>query len=108
MRTTLRLGLLVLVAVELVLGLWTLLLPASFDDVVPTADVTPFSEHPFRDVGGATLGLAVVLGAAAVWLERRLVVVSLVASLAFAVPHLVFHVGHVEATDSAAETATLV
>jgi hypothetical protein len=108
MRTLLRAGLVLLAVVEVVLGLWTLLLPASFSDVVPTADVTPFSEHPFRDFGGATLGLAVVLGAAAVWLERRLVVVALVAYLAFAVPHLVFHLGHPGAAGSAAETAVLV
>ena len=54
----------------------------------------PFSEHLFRDFGGASLGLAVVLTAAAVWTERRLVVVALVAYLAFSVPHLGFHLGH--------------
>ena len=34
-----------------------------------------------RDFGGATLGLALVLGAAGIWLERRLVVVALLAYL---------------------------
>jgi hypothetical protein len=34
---------------------------------VPTVDLTPpYSEHLFRDFGGATLGIAVVI-----WLERR-------------------------------------
>jgi hypothetical protein len=36
-----------------------------------------FSEHLMRDFGGATLGLALVLGAAGIWLERRLAVVAL-------------------------------
>ena len=95
MTGLLRPGLVLLAAVEMVLGLWTLLFPASFYADVPTVDATPpFSEHLFRDLGGATLGLAVVLVAAAVWLERRLVVVALLAYLAFAVPHLVFHVEH--------------
>ena len=40
----------------------------------------PFSEHPFHDFGGATLGLAVVLIAAAIRTERRLVVVALLAT----------------------------
>jgi hypothetical protein len=94
-RALLRPGLVLLAAVEVVLGLWTLLFPASFYADVPTVDFTPpFSEHLFRDFGGATLGLAVVLTAAAVWMERRLVVVALLAYLAFSVPHLVFHLGH--------------
>jgi hypothetical protein len=81
--------------VELVLGFWTLLLPHRFYNDVPTIDLTPpYSEHLLRDFGGTTLGLAVVLGAAAIWLERRLAVVALLAYLAFSVPHLIFHVGH--------------
>lgn len=95
MRTVLRVGLLGLAAVELVLGLWTLVRPESFYADVPTVDLTPpFSEHLMRDFGGATLGLALVLAAAGIWLERRLVLVALLAYLAFSVPHLVFHVGH--------------
>jgi hypothetical protein len=94
----LRPGLALLAAVEVGLGLWTLLFPASFYADVPTVDATPpFSEHLFRDFGGATLGLAVVLTAAAFWPERRLVVTALLAYLAFSVPHLVFHLGHLPA-----------
>jgi hypothetical protein len=94
-RTTLRSGLVVLALVELVLGAWTLLFPASFYAVVPTVDLTPpFSEHAFRDFGGATLGLALMLGAAARWMEKRLVVIALLAYLSFSTPHLLFHLGH--------------
>ncbi|MGY1601858.1 hypothetical protein [Geodermatophilus sp. SYSU D00815] len=95
MSGLLRPGLALLAAVEWALGLWTAFFPRSFYDDVPTVDLTPpFSEHLMRDFGGATLGLAIVLTAAAVWLERRLVVTALLAYLAFAVPHLVFHVAH--------------
>ena len=108
MRTVLRIGLLGLAAVELVLGLWTLVVPASFYAVVPTVDLTPpFSEHLMRDFGGATLGMALVLRAAGIWLERRVVVVALLAYLAFSVPHLVFHVGHLGGA-SAVEATVLV
>ncbi|MET0989690.1 MAG: hypothetical protein ABWY54_03500 [Glaciihabitans sp.] len=97
MRGVLRVGLLLLAAVELTLGVWTTFFPRSFYDDVPTVDLTPpFSEHLMRDFGGATLGIAVVLAAAGIWLERRLAVVALVAYLAFSVPHLVFHVGHLD------------
>jgi hypothetical protein len=111
-RTALRAGLGGLALVELVLGAWTLLFPASFYRDVPTVDLTPpYSEHLFRDFGGATLGLAVVLAAAAAWLELRWVVVALLAYLAFAAPHLAFHLGHLHgatALEAGVLTALLV
>lgn len=109
MRALLRSGLVLLATVELTLGLWTLLFPAHFYATMPTVDRTPpFSEHVFRDFGGATLGLAIVLSAAAVWLERRLVAVALASYLAFAVPHLVFHLGHLHGASALAATALVV
>jgi hypothetical protein len=105
----LRPGLALLAGVETVLGMWTLLFPASFYADVPTVGLTPpFSEHPFRDFGGATLGLAVVLTAAAIWTERRLVVVALVAYLAFSAPHLAFHLQHLHGAGGPAATALVV
>jgi len=71
-RALLRTGLVVLAAVEVVLGAWTAPFPASSYADVPTVDLTPpFSEHLMRDFGGATLGLALVLGAAAVAMLGR-------------------------------------
>jgi hypothetical protein len=103
MRGLLRAGLVLLAGVEWVLGLWTAFFPRSFYDVVPTVDLTPpFSEHLMRDFGGATLGLAIALTAAAIWLERRLVAVALLAYLGFAVPHLVFHLQHLHGASSMA------
>lgn len=95
MKLAIRAGLGILALVELGLGLWTQFFPESFYRDFPTVGLTPpFSEHLMRDFGGATLGLAVVLGAAAWWLERRLVLAALVAYLVFAVPHFVFHLEH--------------
>ncbi len=110
MRALLRPGLALLAAVEGVLGLWTLLFPESFYVQVPTVDLTPpYSEHLLRDFGGAAVGLAVVLTAAAIWLERRLVVVALLAYLSFSAPHLVFHLAHLRgASGSAASVLVLV
>ena len=95
MRLVLRAGLALLAASELVLGVWAQFAPESFYRDFPTVQLTPpYSEHFLRDFGGATLGLAVLLGAAAWWLEKRLARIALVAYLAWAVPHLVFHLGH--------------
>jgi hypothetical protein len=112
MKGILRAGLIALAGVELVLGGWTLLFPQSFYRDVPTVDLTPpFSEHLFRDFGGATLGIALVLAAAAVWMELRWVVVALLAYLAFSAPHLAFHLGHLHgatAVEAGVLTALLV
>jgi hypothetical protein len=98
-----------LAAVEVGLGVWTLLFPASFYADVPTVDATPpFSEHLFRDFGGATLGLAVVLAAAAGWPERRLIVVALLAYLAFSGPHLFFHLGRLHGLGGPGATVLVV
>jgi hypothetical protein len=109
MRTVLRIGLIVLAANELALGFWTAFSPESFYNDVPTVDLTPpYSEHLFRDFGGATLGIAVVLIAAVIWLERRLVFVSLIAYLAFSAPHLAFHAGHLHGTSQLMGTVLII
>ncbi|WP_112239018.1 hypothetical protein [Kribbella monticola] len=95
MRTTIRTALSVLAALQLVLGVWTALFPQSFYEDVPTIDWTPpYSEHLFRDFGGVTLSTAVFLFAAAVWMDRRLVVLALASYLIFSVPHAIFHSEH--------------
>ena len=77
------------------IGIWAQFWPESFYYDFPTVDLTPpFSEHLMRDFGGASIGLAVVVTAAAIWMESRLTAVALVAYLAYSVPHLVFHLSH--------------
>jgi hypothetical protein len=103
MRDTLQrivLAVLALVAVEL--GLWAGFAPRSFYDDFPgggrswVAPDGPYNEHLVRDVGSLSLSLAVVTAAAAVTLGPRLVVVAAVAVLVWSVPHLAFHLGHLE------------
>ncbi|GAA1574709.1 hypothetical protein GCM10009804_34410 [Kribbella hippodromi] len=97
MRAYTRAVLVIFGVLELVLGLWLTIVPRTFYDHVPTVDWTPpYSEHLFRDFGGASLGLGIVLLAAAIRLDRYLTAVALIAFLAYAGPHLFFHLGHLE------------
>ncbi|WP_086558563.1 hypothetical protein [Streptomyces africanus] len=81
-------------------GAWALFAPRSFHDAFPLpvfAWVTkfpPYNEHLVRDVGALSLGLTTVLLWAAVRPERSLVRAAAFGSLAFTVPHLVFHLAH--------------
>ncbi len=95
MRALVRIGLLALVAVQLGTGLWQQVLPESFYRDFPTVDLAPpFNEHLMRDFGGANIALGIIVLAVAIWLEKRYVVLVLVAYLTFSVPHLVFHMSH--------------
>jgi hypothetical protein len=97
MRTYIRTVLVVFAAYEIILGLWLTIVPKTFYDHVPTVNWTPpYSDHLFHDFGGATLGLGIVLAAAAIRFDRYLTAVALVAYLAYAGPHLFFHLGHLE------------
>ncbi|WP_020386265.1 hypothetical protein [Kribbella catacumbae] len=104
----LRAGLIFLAALQMLVGSWTLFFPSSFYNDVPTVDWTPpYSEHLFRDFGSTTLGIGIVLIAAAIWLERRLVLVALLAYLAYSVPHLAFHAHHLEGDSPTLSTLLL-
>ena len=102
MRTPVRVGLGILAVVQLGTGLWQLLLPASFYSDFPTVDLAPpFNEHLMRDFGGANVALGIIVVAVAVWLEKRYVVLVLLAYLAFSIPHLVFHLSHLHDASTA-------
>ena len=55
----------------------------------------PYNEHLVTDYGALNLALGVLMVGAAVFLERRLVQVSLISWLVYAVPHFIFHLGQV-------------
>jgi hypothetical protein len=62
--------------------------PESFYTNFPTVTLTPpFSEHYARDFGGATLGIAVVLGIALAAPRAAFTIPAAVAFSTFAVPH---------------------
>ena len=100
-RSRLRIGLLFLAATAISSGLWALFVPRSFYEDFPlpgwewVSTLGPYNEHLVSDYGAMNLAMGVLLVVAAVFLERRLLQVSLVAWLAYAVPHFVFHLGQV-------------
>jgi hypothetical protein len=100
-RIWLRSGLLIVAATPLAGGLWALLFPRAFYDDFPlpgsgwVSTLGPYNEHLIRDYGALNLAMAVLLLAAGVLLERRLVQVALTTWLVFEVPHFVFHVGQI-------------
>jgi hypothetical protein len=113
----LRAGLIFYLGVELLVGAWAAAWPRSFYDDFPwpghpwVGPLPAYNEHLLRDFGGMNLALAVVFGAAATTLDRRLATTALVAYLVFAVPHLVFHLNHLEpfaTVDAIAQPAALV
>jgi hypothetical protein len=101
-RTWLRVGLVFLAVVQGAAGVVQLLLPRVFYDDFPTpghpwVSILPaYNEHLMRDVGAGTLAYVLVLGVAAVSMERRIVHTALAANLVFTVPHLVFHATHLQ------------
>jgi hypothetical protein len=97
--------LVVLAVPSVLIGVWAGIAPHSFYDDFPgfgahwVSPDGPFNEHLVRDVAWLNLALAVVLLAAAWTLGRSLVNAALVASLVSSVPHLVYHVGHLDMYD---------
>ena len=88
----LRAGLAVLALIAAVQGAWMYLAPRSFYDHAPTVSASgPYSEHLMSDTGGLNLAMAVILGCAAAWADRRLTRAALAGYLVYAVSHLVFH-----------------
>lgn len=111
-----RAGLIFLAVTQGAAGLVQLFAPKFFYDDFPTAAtpwvslLPPYNEHLMRDVGALTLAYVLVLAAAAIWPEPKLVRVALAANLVFTVPHFVFHATHLDhyPTGSAiAQTALL-
>lgn len=96
-----RAGLLALGAVQTINGIYALIAPRSFYDDFPlgrgwVAALPDYSEHLVRDVGGLFLATGVILVAAGIYLERRLVAVALISFLAFSIPHAIFHFFNLE------------
>lgn len=101
---------------SLQIGLWALLAPRSFYDNFPGMGRVwisidgPYNEHLIRDVGALNLALVVLFVAAAVSLSRNLVMTAAAASLAWGVPHLIYHLfnsGQLTSSDIAASIGGL-
>ncbi|MFV0533748.1 MAG: hypothetical protein ACK5MR_08860 [Cumulibacter sp.] len=97
MTVFIRIGLAILFLDELVVSAWNAFSPETFYRYFPTVDLTPpFSEHYARDFGGATLGIALLLGIALIKPKTHFVVPAVLAFSIFAVPHFFYHVAHLD------------
>jgi hypothetical protein len=92
-----RAGLGLLALPSAVIAGWALVAPHAFYDDFPgggrhwVSALPPYNEHLMRDFGAASLAIAVFLVGAAIFLERRLIQVALIAFLAYSIPHLGYH-----------------
>lgn len=97
-RRWVRIALGYLALVSIVIGVWAQFAPRSFYDDFPglgrhwVRGDGPFNEHLVRDVGGLNLGLAIILVMAMITLSRSMIVAACAASLAYAIPHVVYHI----------------
>jgi hypothetical protein len=97
-----RAGLIFLAVTQGAAGMVQLFAPRTFYDDFPlpatpwVSLLPPYNEHLVRDVGALTLSYVLVLTAAAIWPERRLVQVALTANLVWTVPHFAFHATHLD------------
>jgi hypothetical protein len=94
-KAWLRAGIVLLIVLDGLVGVWQYFFPRSFYDDFPTVSLDPpFNEHLVSDVGGLNIALVGVLVFAAVHLEHRLVVAALTGFALYAFTHFVFHVSH--------------
>jgi hypothetical protein len=115
-RLLTRIGLGLLAATSLELGVWAAFAPRSFFDSFPGAGHHwvvvdgPYNQHLVRDFGQHNLAFFILLAAAAITLERRLRQVVLVAYVVAAALHLIYHLGHLglyDTTDAIANVVSL-
>jgi hypothetical protein len=103
------LGLVGLASLEL--GVWATIAPRSFYEDFPGGGRAwvsvdgPYNEHLIRDFGGLNLALAIVLLTAAVLGGVVLMRVASAAALAFGLPHLVYHLRHLDVYDTGDQIA---
>ncbi len=93
-------ALVVLAAPNLAAGVWGLVAPEHWFDNFPgwaprlVAAFPPFNEHLVSDAAGGLFAAGVAAAIALWWRRREVVIVAMVAFLAFALPHAVFHLAH--------------
>ena len=105
-----RAGLVLLAIPSVIIAAWGLSSPRGFYRDFPglgrhwVSAFPPYNEHLLRDFAAANITIALVLLGAALFCERRLVQVAVVAFFFGAVPHFIYHVtttDHLSTSDNA-------
>ena len=97
----------------IVVGLGTLFFPHAFYADFPPGSrhwvdrLGPYNEHLLTDFGGALLGQAALLLLAAWWLDRRVVLAALVASMVQSTAHFAYHLTTTGAYSTSDNVASL-
>ena len=103
-----RVGLGLLAATSIPLGVWAVVAPRSFYDEFPgfgshwVSPDGPFNEHLVRDFGALNVSIAVFTMCAAIWLTRPMVIAAALAWIVWPLPHLTYHLlnlHHYDTTD---------
>ncbi|HSD24029.1 MAG TPA: hypothetical protein VLB79_06840 [Solirubrobacterales bacterium] len=113
-RAAIRIALLYLAITAGVLAIWILVAPRSFYDNFPAGSVhwvdalPPYNEHLERDFGAASLGLALLAGLAAYWMDRRVIQAAAATWIAAGLPHLIYHLTTTERYSTADNIASMI
>jgi hypothetical protein len=108
-----RILLVILGVPAVVVGAWAAFAPRSFYEDFPGFGQTwvrpdgPYNEHLVRDVGELNLALAFITLAAVVWCTPLLVRLVASAWLVEGIPHLVYHLRHLDPLASDAKVSTI-
>ena len=113
-RAPIRIALIYLTITFGVLAIWILVAPRGFYDSFPggsahwVSALPPYNEHLERDFGAASLGLALLAGLAAYWMDRRVIQAAALSLLATGLPHLIYHLTTTETLSTGDNIASLI
>lgn len=113
-RAPIRIALLYLAITIGVLAVWILVAPRGFYDDFPggpahwVSALPPYNEHLERDFGAASLGLALLAGLAAYWMEKRVIQAAALTLVAAGLPHLIYHLTTTEHYSTGDNVASLI
>ena len=92
-----RAALALVAAAQAEVGIWGIAAPRSFYADFPgfgrhwVSPIGPYDEHLVRDYASSELGFAILLLCAAIWFERRVVLIAGAAFLIGTLPHFAYH-----------------
>lgn len=88
-------GLFTLAVLQTVASAWQYLFPRAFYNDFPTVRLDPpYNQHLVSDTGGLGLALAAMLYVAAVVLDHKIILSTLLGYLIYAATHFTYHVTH--------------